>query len=137
MAPAEREGGCACVRERVSLSLSRSLSRALSLSLSLAQRRNQRRPDFGRLGITPPLERIRCRANMAHIRNTRQSRPDSGLVFQEKFWGNVPHCSIFARKRRPPQNTYRASYGAGRERPRGQWVEVNQGCVDALRIRGF
>ena len=37
----------------------------------------------------------RCRANMAHI---RQSRPDSGIGFQVKSLF-FPICSLFARKR--------------------------------------
>ena len=38
----------------------------------------------------------RCRANLAH---TRQSRPDSGIVFQVKVLQNGPSCSLFGWKR--------------------------------------
>ena len=39
---------------------------------------------------------LRCRANMAHI---RQSRPDSGLGFQVEVPKTVSMCSLLAQKR--------------------------------------
>ena len=60
---------------------------------------------------------FRCRANMAHI---RQSRPDSGLGFQV----NLLHCFLFARKRSMVKDTYIDTRTAAPPPPPNVWLHA-------------